>query len=147
MRISGVAQYGYNQAAVREGIQGQSCNGSTTGQSRQVYMVRVCYQITDEVLNNNRHCQADTSGAGTGYTCQTSYSNNRCDDRVAECIYQQAAQGCVCRNHLYNRTEAYDRCGIEQGGYTTHSTIAHHLPEALKIEALEEQDNCCQNTN
>ena len=34
-----------------------------------------------------------------------------------------------------------------KGGYTPHSTIAHHLPEALKIEALEEQDNCCQNTN
>lgn len=49
--------------------------------------------------------------------------------------------------NLYDRTEAYDRCGIEQGGYTPHSTIAHHLPEALKIEALEEQDNCCQNTN
>ena len=95
MGVSGITDNRNNQSAMRKGIQGQCCNGSTTGQNFQIYMIRVGCNITNKVFNDYRHSKTNTTGARSGNTGKTTYGNSRCDNRVAECTYQKSTQGCI----------------------------------------------------
>ncbi len=110
-------------------------------------MIHVGGQITDEVLNHNRHSQTDSSCTGTGDTCQTSNRHNRRHNGVAHRIYQHSTQRSIGRNRLHHRSESHNGCRIEQGRDTAHGSVRHHGPELGHIKAWEEADKGHQNPN